>query len=109
MALWRWSRRWPRCCSGFDAAARVIVQVAWDVPAAPVQGGVQMTPAIHSLSLSGILIFGMGGFMLIWAWDTGKMSPTINIGACAMLVLGVVLFVTGMLDSTEAVPVQQMP
>jgi hypothetical protein len=55
-----------------------------------------MTPAIHILSLCGILVFGVGGFMLIWvAQDTGKPSPIIIVTACALLAVGTVLFVAG--------------
>ena len=57
-----------------------------------------MTPTIHILSLGGILIFGVGGFMLIWAaQDTGKPSPLFIFTACALLAIGTALFVAGFL------------
>jgi hypothetical protein len=56
----------------------------------------------HALSLCGVLMFGAGGFILIWASDTEKLSPTIRIGACALLAIGAALFVTGFLSPSDA-------
>jgi hypothetical protein len=57
-----------------------------------------MTPTIHILSLCGILIFGVGGFMLVWAaQNTGKPSPITLIAACTLLAIGAGLFVTDFL------------
>ena len=57
-----------------------------------------MTPTMNILSLCGILIFGVGGFMLIWAaQDTGKPSPITLIVACALLAIGTALFATDFL------------
>jgi hypothetical protein len=55
-----------------------------------------MTPTIHILSVCGILIFGVGGFMLIWAaQDTGKPSPIVIVTASALMAIGTALFVAG--------------
>jgi hypothetical protein len=56
----------------------------------------------HALSLCGILVFGAGGFILIWASETGQLSPTIRTGACALLAIGAALFVTGFLNPSDA-------
>jgi hypothetical protein len=61
-----------------------------------------MILAGHALSLCGVLIFGAGGFILIWASDTEKLSSAIRIGACALLAIGAALFVTGFLNSSDA-------
>jgi hypothetical protein len=54
---------------------------------------------IHALSLCGILIFGVGGFMLISGLDTGKLPLITRVAACALLVIGFGLFLTGILKS----------
>jgi hypothetical protein len=54
---------------------------------------------VYALSLCGILIFGVGGFMLISAWDSEKSPLITRIGACALLAIGFGLFVTGILKS----------
>jgi hypothetical protein len=51
----------------------------------------------YALSLGGTLIFGVGGFMLISAWDSGKPSLITRLGACALLVIGAGLFLIGVL------------
>jgi hypothetical protein len=56
----------------------------------------------HALSLCGILIFGAGGFTLIWDSETGRRSPTIRTGAYALLAVGAALFVTGFLNPSDA-------
>jgi hypothetical protein len=57
-----------------------------------------MTPTIDILSLCGILIFAVGGFILVRAaQDTGKPSPITFITACALLAIGTALFATGFL------------
>jgi hypothetical protein len=61
-----------------------------------------MILAGHALSLCGVLIFGAGGFILIWASDTERLSSTIRIVACALLTIGAALFVTGLLSSSDA-------
>jgi hypothetical protein len=65
-----------------------------------------MTPTIP-LSLCGILIFGVGGFMLVW--DTEKVPLITRIGACVLLVIGAGLFVTGLLGSNEPSPTGLAP
>jgi hypothetical protein len=51
----------------------------------------------HALSLWGILLFGIGGFILIRAaQDTRKPSLITRIGASALLLIGVGLFVAEM-------------
>jgi hypothetical protein len=53
---------------------------------------------IYNLSLCGILIFGVGGFMLIWtAQDTRRPSAITLVAACGLLVIGVALFVAELL------------
>jgi hypothetical protein len=53
---------------------------------------------IHNLSLCGILIFGVGGFMLLrTAQDTGRPSAITLIAACALLVIGIALFLAELL------------
>jgi hypothetical protein len=54
-----------------------------------------MTPTIHILSLCGILIFGVGGFMLISGLDTGKVPLITRLAACVLLAVGFGLFMTG--------------
>lgn len=59
-----------------------------------------MTPTIDILSLCGILIFGVGGFMLIRAaQDSGKPSSINLIAGCALLAVGTALFATELLRS----------
>jgi hypothetical protein len=56
-----------------------------------------MMPMTHALSLCGILLFGIGGFMLIRAaQDIGKPSLITLTGASALLVIGLGLFVAAM-------------
>jgi hypothetical protein len=55
----------------------------------------------HALSLCGVLIFAEGGFILIWASDTEKLSPIIRNGACALLAIGAALFVIGLVSPSE--------
>jgi hypothetical protein len=54
---------------------------------------------MFTLSLCGILMFGVGGFVLISAWDSDKLSQARWIAASALLVGGVGLFVTGIIKS----------
>jgi hypothetical protein len=56
----------------------------------------------HALSLCGVLIFAAGGFILIWASDTEKLSPTVRNGAYALLAIGAALFVAGFLSPSDA-------
>jgi hypothetical protein len=59
-----------------------------------------VTPTIDILSLCGILIFGVGGFMLIRAaQDTGRPSSITYIAAGALLAIGTALFATELLRS----------
>jgi hypothetical protein len=53
---------------------------------------------IHALALCGILIFGVGGFMLILSLDSGKRSVIGRVAACGLLAIGFGLFVTGILS-----------
>lgn len=57
-----------------------------------------MTSTIHILSLCGILIFGVGGFMLISGLD-GKLPLITRVAACTLLAIGIGLFVTGIWKS----------
>jgi hypothetical protein len=58
-----------------------------------------MASTIHILSFCGILMFGVGGFMLISGLDTGKPPLITRVAAGALLAIGFGLFVTGILKS----------
>lgn len=58
-----------------------------------------MASMIHVLSLCGILMFGVGGFLLISGLDSGKLPLITRVAACALLAIGFGLFVTGILKS----------
>jgi len=59
-----------------------------------------MPSTIDILSLCGILIFGVGGFILIWAAQNARNPSSITlIAACALLAIGTALFATELLSS----------
>lgn len=55
---------------------------------------------MHSLSMLGVLISGVGGFILVASWDSGRAARTRKSHLLAYILIGVgiALFVAGVVQ-----------